>query len=389
MPTRPSPRLTPATPQIQTGLDVLGLRFLPNHTINPNHKILHKVNTAVGVKIGKRSRRYAKKVMAKVYLELSERPRTGQFGPPLPRSSSVLHRATAFAAIIPSSYFQLEGSNQDCFLKGLGKFLGTKRASTTEDVARLPFEPRTTSDILQESDVSTIPPSIEKEVINLDSGISSESSEDSDSDVDATPLPLRSTTGKQRALSTPSEDKSSSPPESEPSSTLPRRIVFEKQPPRPRTVEKFIEREGVETGTTDVHVNHAKKRIRDSGPYTDLLPAKRPALQLTEQTDERDSHPEGSPEPVEPIPKRPTLKKRNPHLLVNENLQADIKFYKAMFLYGGGISEPDLLAYKMRVQNMGQTHRHAWDVMTGKKNADHAARKASSGSSVGTNTSQL
>ena len=49
---------------------------------------------------------------------------------------------------------------------------------------------------------------------------------------------------------------------------------------------------------------------------------------------------------------RPLQKKRNAYKLANEDLQAQVDFFKTMFLYGAGIPETDLLAYRMRVEKM-------------------------------------
>lgn len=110
-----------------------------------------------------------------------------------------------------------------------------------------------------------------------------------------------------------------------------------------------------------------KKKKKKKRPVTEVdepeahqRAPKRPALESTGPVDR-----EGSTSCEETtIPMR-SRKRRDPLQTVIKELQSDIVFFKNMFLLGGGISEADVLAYKVRVQQMDQSHKQAWETMFG------------------------
>jgi hypothetical protein len=381
--------MPPVGTRVETGLDVLNISF-SKLSIDAVRPMLREINAMLGFQVPKSHRHYATAVMRVVAKELAYRPRNGQLSSNLlqPKKFSTICRAVA--ASMPSSCFKRRGVHTYRFLEGLLEFLKTAPAREAKDGYHTPSDSGIEGGVLRESDTSLPRPSIEQDVISIDSDSSEDSRSESDSSESyhgVTDVPRHSPKGKERALSTPNEDKVSSPSESEPSPTPPRKTLLKKRNPVSGIDRTVFKRERTEADTTTT--DHAKKRVRDSESDLDLPVTKRPNLEHTEPADERENSLDGSPKPDELVPAPAALKKRNAYKLANEDLQAQIKFFKTMFLYGAGILETDLLTYRMRVEKMGQTHKQAWEVMTGKKNADHAARRASGGAGVGRNTSQL
>lgn len=105
---------------------------------------------------------------------------------------------------------------------------------------------------------------------------------------------------------------------------------------------------------------------------------KRPALEAAELVDRAGST--SCEETTIPMRSR---KRRDPMQTVIKDLQSDIVFFKNMFLLGGGIGEADVLAYKVRVQQMGQNHKQAWETMFGVRTTRPASGSSPTGGKNG------
>ena len=287
---------------VETGLDVLDSSFSRQHThlVRP---ILNEINAMLGDQVPKSQRYYDTAVMGVVAQELADRPRNGQLSSNLLRPKKFSQMCRALAASMPSSYFKSGGLNIYGFFEGLLEFLRTPPAPGAENVNQAPPDSNIEGGVLRESEMAAPRASIEQDVISINSESSEDSSSESDSsqksDDDTTAVPCRSTKGKQRAFSNPGEDEVSSPSESHPSPTPPRRTIMKKKYPVAGIDQKVFKRERTDAGTTTT--NHTKKRVRDSGLDCDL-PRAKPILDTTEPADERDNSPEDPQKPDEPIP---------------------------------------------------------------------------------------
>lgn len=401
-----------------------------------NSDILNAINATLGNNVNPSSKRYANSLMEEACAELAQHPRKGQLHNRFQCGRSFTWKCKALAAAIPASHFPTHGSEPRRFFKGLLEFLGAEHAAEIKDAGHSVLQPTVTTRVSQEDCLPSVQASIEEEIICIDSD-NPRSSSDSESDSDATPLPFRPQKGKGGAFcennrgvpsssgsdgtsSSSSSDGTPSPPRT---SFMASRAKMQKHQQRAQEHQNNQINKGKNqkntVSRTDQSVNsratieastpiesNGKKRARDSEPGDELPVLKRRVAEVPEHNEdesESESESEEASELDQPIPPGPPLKKRNAYQMVNEELQEkirslkqeirssrqEIRFFKQMFKYGAGISEANLLAYKARVQKMGQYHKTAWDVMIGKKNADHAARKASGAHGSGTTSNRL
>ena len=347
--------LQTSTSKTMSGADVLDLTFLKNpQTYRFRTALLRRVHRRLTDppnwrgSYKSRISRILRSAMQALYQLCPDELRPPDY---LPETIHTLHgRCVIIAAMIPATFFDQSRDTGSRLLEGVAKFLQSAR----DDPASLPQpQSSSTSGVFQEKMEHPVTSAIDYEVVSIDSESCSSSEED--------------TSGSA------SSDDDVSPETKED-------VASPSSGPKPKKKKPANDVRQDDSDFDEVFsspTKHSKKRKRAHGTER---AGKRIAIEPS-QSEER--HIPNEPAIIEPIPARPGSKKRNPDKIVIQQLEGEIHFLKEMFLYGIGIAEGDLRAYRVRVQEMKYSHRQAWDTMTGKKNEEHAARGASGAGATG------
>jgi len=199
---------------------------------------------------------YAYAVIREACAELAHRPRKEQLckDQNLLAKSSMAKKCEALARAVPIKYFPAGGTEVSQLCRGLLRLLTSDPTVGSEDVPAAALNPSVTAGVLQEGCSLTtgasqencspnVQPSIERDIICLDT-YSFTSSSDSESSENATPLQLRLRKGKGKAVQERDEDASSTTTSSTQESPSPssRAMAVKKTTPLPFRNSKGKER---------------------------------------------------------------------------------------------------------------------------------------------------
>lgn len=350
-------------------------------------------------KPAKHGRGSLKKIMEWVLQDLKKRPRKQQLSSnPLPSLKKLRPMCEAIYNMIPMCLFpprphllpQKEVDwwhmEQDRFLTGVLGLLKADPVNKIKPVSADTSGP-TRASHQHEKRASPIRPAIKQEFVDISMYNSDETSSDSSSGSDHSPphairlkrqqmrvfvahattgeltsepsTPSRRMAGKQKAVS-PRVHESMERLDLDANEALPAAIHEEAAAGRKTKKNK---KKAQETAKDRTKHRPAQKNKRTAAameePDDVARPAKRQALQPT-NAEEQDT----SSSEVEEVKITQNRRgRRDPKEYLVDDLRQQLTFYKNMFLYGAGVSETDIMTYKIRVTVFHQDHKTAWKTL--------------------------